>query len=279
MQNTKAALKQDVKREILRELQNGNSSYGYTPNYTRPNGSWNYRTWPDYNDLNQVKQEVMFELGEELYGNNYGNPYSTVAPYNRTIVDSIKQELMAEIEAQRATKFAQAAGYGQVLADPNLNRMVDERYRTLDNIRGDLRRELQAIHSAQSRAPVTDPQTRAIAESIALEANQQGVPLKDVIQRIEAKPGNTTGVWGRMSSMLNVGQRKGFLWGIGASAVAFLLWPSARNNLHSVAVRSVEGGMSWADRARSFVSGNGNDAPYQSPDPADPNKPDIDILQ
>lgn len=286
MQNTKEALKQDIKQEVMRELQYGNPGYNYAPvlNTPYPDYSSNGFKRFDAYDRDRIKQEIMYELADDMsvyppyYPSNAGS-YPVAGAYNETIADSIKNELLAEINARRTSQIIQQTGYGKVLSDQRLNRMINDRYRAVDNIRGDLRKELQSIHKMERRNPVTDPYTRSIAEAVAMEAREHGIPLEQVIQSLDGKAAAGNGLWSRFSNMLNVGQRKGFLWGIGAAAVAFMLWPSARNNLHSVAVRSVEGAMSWTDRARSFMGGANHEPGFDGPDGPGKDKPEIDVLQ
>ena len=55
--------------------------------------------------------------------------------------------------------------------------------------------------------------------------------------------------------MIITGQRKGFLYGGGGTILFNFLWPMIQNNMRSIAVRSMEEGMSMVDRAKTAVSG------------------------
>ncbi len=269
-------LKQEIKREVMAELQqriqpgyvpySGSAYYPkFTYNYPAPGAvqsSYRYSPVQSANpyapalspaELTSIKQEVMRDIQEEMHDGGYHSMAPVPDPYNRTIMDSVKNQLLAEIEVERSNRIAQASGYGQFLSDRNINRAIDQRYRTLDQIRDEVRKELQAINRLEKRSVNTDPQIRDIAHTIAWEARSQGMPLEEVIRQLNTAPGQGLGWWNRVTSMVNTGQRRGFLYGVGLAAIVALLWPSARNNLHSVAVRSLEEGMSLADRARSFV--------------------------
>ena len=265
MQATRNTLKQDIKREVMAELQQqplpGYSPYarpGYLPKYPYYNTSPTYHLSPQLYrpaqavELESLKQEVMREVQDDLfdYGTTWPMPPVT-NPYHRAIVDSVKGQMLAEIAAERTNHMAQTYGYGQLLSDQNINRAIGRRYRTLDQIRDEVRKELQAVNRLEKHSANTDPQILDIAHTIAWDARQQGVPLEEVIRRLNH--GTGTGWWNSVSAVVNTGQRRGFLYGVGVAAIVALLWPSARHNLHSVAVRSLEEGMSLADRARSFV--------------------------
>lgn len=298
MQPTRQTLKQDLKQEILAELQHRNQDIYVSDYYQtyapedRYRGNMEYRPELHPADIDRIKREVMLELQEEIPvyqhsgpGDHRVYPSSAYAAdaYKRTIVDSMKNELLAEMEAERATRTAEMYGYGKLLSDQKLNRMIDQRYRTFDNLKGEIRKELAAIKSTENRrAGTADPYIRDIAQSIAMEAREQGVPLDEVLQRLDRTGSRNMGWLGRMSGMMNVGQRKGVVYGIGAALLVYLLWPSARRNLHSVAVRSMEEGMALAERARSLVNRNKDYDPAgpnpQGEEPGDKN-PEIDLLQ
>ncbi len=294
MQATRQALKQDIKQEVLAEIQRRNHA-GYPDGYMyQPQSSYYADYYPlsrPYNsglsrpEVDRIKREVLQDLEDEMQEYPHPVPRPRTYPgsipgwssHDRNIIESIKTELLSEMEGMRSARMADTYGYGQILSDRKLNRMIDQRYNSLDNVRSDIRKELDQIRKMESRRS-PNPYIRDIAQSIAMEAREQGVPLEQVMQNLNTNSAGT-GLWGRMIGSLNTGQRRGFLYGLGAALLAYLVWPSARNNLHSVAVRSLEEGMSLADRARSFVSRTKDSADPELHDSGDKDQPEIDLLQ
>ena len=212
-----------------------------------------------------VKREVLAELRQ---GGDTGMPLGTSARYRpgsnappvtdragRAIKDSVKNEILAEIQTQQADQMAQAFGLGDTLSDQRIQQAVDARYRTIDNMKEDIKKELLAMQKIETQR-ARDPHISQIAGTLAEEARRQGIPLEQVMQSLDKKTPKNPGMMGRLTDMINTGQRKGFLFGMGAACLVYLLWPSAKNNLRTVAVRSVEEGISMVDRAKTFVKGH-----------------------
>lgn len=263
MYANKNSLIQDVKREVLAELSDLNSSP--IPNYPTGPG---YAGTPYFNNLNSL---------------NSFPPYPANHTY-QTMKESIKNEVLGEMQTQQTQQMAQMYGFDRLLSDQKLNQIVDGRYRALENMKTDLKKELMSIQRLESQRTV-DPYIRQVANSLVQEARQQGVPLEQVVQSLDQRSTAGAGIMSRMSNMLNTGQRKGFLYGLGAAFLFNLVWPSARNNLHSVAVRTMEEGMSLANRAKSFVGGH-HDPDLQmnfddfDSEPQGPRRPpEVDILK
>ncbi|HHU76645.1 MAG TPA: hypothetical protein GXZ24_07130 [Firmicutes bacterium] len=217
------ALADDVKREVLAELRRGSET-------NMPRGT-----------------------GARYRPGSYPPPVTDKA--GQAIRDSVKNEILAEIQAQRADQMAQAYGLGNTLSDHRIQQAIDARYRTIDNMKEDIKKELLAMQKIETQR-ARDPHISQIAGTLAEEARRQGIPLEQVMQSLDQKTLKNPGMMGKLTDMINTGQRKGFLFGIGAACLIYLLWPSAKNNLRSVAVRSVEEGMSMVDRAKTFVKGH-----------------------
>jgi len=242
------ALAQDVKREVLAEL--------WQDNYTDASRSGGYPYYSGHTSS--------WHRGDH-------NPYLNNQMY-QTIKDSVKNEVLAEVESQQMHRAAQVYGLDRSLSDRRLQRMVDARYRTIDNMKADIKRELQAFQRMETQRSA-DPYVRQVADVLLEEGQRRGIPLEQLIVGLDQKSPMGAGMMGRVTTMLNTGQRKGFLYGMGTAILFYLLWPSARNNMRSIAVRSVEEGMSMVDRAKTFIDGN-----YQQPPPAgfvnfDPEEP------
>lgn len=232
-----------------------------------------------------VKREVWAELQPEKwrgtqfsrydrdpYGmrqTNYNYPLSTSDSTYQIIKDDVRNEIMAQIQMEEADRLARMYGFDRALSNQRIQQLVDSRYRTVDELRSDLKRDLLALQKMEAeRTP--DPHVRQIADTLVQEASRQGVPLQQVTQQLNRRPAST-GILGWMSDLLNVGQRKGFLCGVGATLLAYLIWPGAQTNLRSVAVRSIEEGMSMVDKAKTFVSGQMQHCPQ--PNVTDQNPP------
>lgn len=215
-------------------------------------------------DIERLKREILLDLQEEAGEYQYPPPgyygtppaaLSPLNPYDQAVLDSVKRELLAGLEMRRAARHAEMYGYGNLVSDRSLNNMIEQRYRTLQNLRGDLRKELGALRAIEKQtASTADPHVKEIARSIVTQAREQGVPLDEVIKSLNGPSGIKENWRQRTFKVLNTGQRKGFLYGIGAAILAAMLYPPARQSLHSVAVRTMEGGMDLADRTRSLVS-------------------------
>lgn len=263
MYSNNNSLIQELKREVLSEL--NDPYYSTNPSFPINQG---YTSTPYLNNLNSFN-------GSPPYPGN--NTYQIMK-------ESVKNEILAEMQAQQTQQMAQMYGFDRILPDQKIKQIIDGRYRALDNMKTDLKKELQSIQRMENQR-TADPYIRQVANSLVQEARQQGVPLEQVVQSLDQKSAPGTGMMSRISNMLNTGQRRGFLYGIGAAFLFNLIWPSARNNLHSAAVRTMEEGMSLANRAKSFVGGH-NDAEMNmsfddfDSEPQGPRRPpEVDILK
>jgi len=182
---------------------------------------------------------------------------------HQTIKESVKNELLAEIEMQQMDRIAQIYGLERSLSDKKLQQKIDDRYRTIDNMKTDIKKDLLALQKMETQRS-GDPLIRQISGMLADESQRRGVPFGQLIAGLEQKTGTGSGMMGRISNMLNTGQRRGFMYGVGAMILCSLLLPSARNNMRSIAVRSVEEGISMVERAKSFVNSH-----YQQNPPTD----------
>jgi hypothetical protein len=235
------ALVQNVKQEVLSELQQGNY-FRASPLINYPNG---------YNRTGYVPQ---------WHQQNY-DPFITDQMY-QTVKDSVKNEVLTEIEMDRANRIARMYGIDNSLSDRRLQQMIDARYRTIDDMKADIKRELLALRRIDTQRS-GDPYIRQIANALVDESQRRGIPFNQLLDTLDQRNTGGTGLVGRVSDMLNVGQRKGFLCGMGASILFNLIWPFARGNMRSIAVRSLGEGMTMMDKAKSFVGGQYQ----QNPDP------------
>lgn len=230
MYSNEGALIQDVKREVLAELGEGRNTDVPNP-VSRPNNSDHTVQW---------------------HRDNY-NPYASNQMY-QTIKESVKNEILAEAEMQQADRLAQVHGVDRALSDQRLQRMIDARYQTINNMKEDIKKELQTFRRMETQRS-SDPNVRDIAGTLVKEGQRQGLSLEQLIAGLDQKNAAGTGITGRFSNMLNTGQRKGFLYGVGGTILFNFLWPLIQNNMRSIAVRSMEEGMSMVDRAKTVVSG------------------------
>lgn len=235
MYPNQTTLAQEVKREVLAELQPVN-----TPQLNNP------------------------VSGDQGQGGNL--PFASEQTY-QTVKNSVKNEVLAEIQRQQLDKTAQLYGLDRSLSDQRIQQLVDARLRTVDNLRTDIKKELLALQTGET-LPAGDPHTRQIAATLAEEARRQGISREQLVQTLEQKNTNGNGLSGRILEMLNTGQSKGFLSGIGATLLCqFVILPLLRGNMRSVAVRSMEEGMAIVDRAKNLVSGQQQQGTPQQPPP------------
>lgn len=226
-----------------------------------------------------VKREVMAELRQGGY-TNVAQPWGLAGSQGQTyqtVKDSVKNEVLADIQMQQVDKMAQLYGLDRSLSDHKISQMVDARYRTIDNLKSDLKNELLAVQRLDAQR-TSDPYIREIANVLLEEARRQQVPLEQLTQSLDRKTAGGTNVMGKVSTIINTGQRKGFLYGVGAMLLLHLLRPS---KLQSVVVRSMEEGMAMVDRAKSFVSSHQNPSPAFEPPAPQPegNPPEGDHHQ
>ncbi len=221
-------LARDVKREVLAELRQGNHNYTHNPHY-----------------------------GDQMLWRSY-SPQATNQTY-QTVKDSVKNEILSEIQTQQADRAARMYGIDRSLSDQNIQQMVAARYRTIDDIKSDIKKELLALQSIDAIRS-KDPYISQIAEILTEESRRQGIPLTQVLGSLDQKGAWGGGIMKKLMDMLNKGQRKGFLCGAGSAILFNFLWPLAKSNMKSVAVRSMEEGMSVMDKAKSFMGS-------QSPQP------------
>jgi hypothetical protein len=223
--------------------------------YARPLGTENLQRL-NARDRERLKQEILWDLRPDLeeYSSAYfdrgrGNSYYRSGA-ERTMASNIKNELLAEIDAANYDRPGAADGWRNMVSERNIDRLINQHYRNLDNLRGDIRQELEAIRDIEKRMNgISDPQVREAVRSVVWEARQEGVPLDEVIKRLNERVGMG---WGqRVGSWFNSSQGRGFLWGIGATVVATMLFPATRNGLRNVAVKMMEGTMNLAEQANT----------------------------
>ena len=135
-----------------------------------------------------IKQEVLAELrqrknpaGPGAGGNpippGFGipgqggrpNPYTVET--GQTIKDSVKNEIMAEIQMQQADQLARLYGVDRSLSDQRIQQMIDARYRTIDNMKTDVKRELLALQKIEEQRG-KDPYISQIAGGAIVNAAQ-----------------------------------------------------------------------------------------------------------
>lgn len=239
MYSNEGALIQDIKREVLAELlEGGNTNVPHLAGH--PNNSDHMVQW---------------------HSDNY-DPYASNQMY-QTIKESVKNEILAEAEMQQADRLAQVHGVDRALSNQRLQRMIDARYRTINNMKEDIKKELQTFRKMEAQRS-GDPNIRDIAGTLAREGQRQGIPLEQLIAGLDQKAAEGIGITGRLSNMINTGQRKGFLCGVGGTLLFNFLWPLIQNNMRSIAVRSMEEGMSMVDQAKTVVYGQNQQNPSTS---------------
>ncbi|MHB1421536.1 MAG: hypothetical protein ACYCX4_18485 [Bacillota bacterium] len=246
------ALMEAIKQDIIQELESQRpSTHTRQKSYPEASGQGAYRSGPRQSwgpaDMERIKREVLRDLQGDLEDQNY-------YPSNhRALVDSVKNEVIAEMEAYNAAQRAATYGYGNQYTNQNLNKMVDQRYRVIENTKRDLRRELEAIRNIENKTTASNPYVREMAGSIIKEAQEQGMSMDEVIKILNGQGSSKSNWRYRMTDWLSIGQRKGFFYGVGTTLLAAMIFPAVNRNMRSVAVRTLEEGMDLADKARSFV--------------------------
>lgn len=197
--------------------------------------------------IEDVKREVLDDLRQRRHFTPAENHLY------ESIKDSVKNEIWAQMEMEQANQLARYHGLDQSLSDRRLEKMVHDRYRTIDSMKADLKKELLALQRMETRRS-RDPQVREIADVLVEESQRRGIPMEHLIAGLDRKSPMGTGMTNRLSGILNSGQRTGFLYGMGTAVLCYLLWPAARNNMRSMALRSIEEGVSMVDQVKNFVS-------------------------
>ncbi len=227
MYSNAKTLAQDVKREVVNELREGN--YAHYPQFNRYSGN-------DY--------------GPRGYWGDY--PPYVINPTYQTVKDNVKDEVLAQIQMEQAEHMARRYGFDRALSDRRIQQMVDSHYRSIGDMKADILKDLLAVKGVEA-VRTKDPYIRQITNDIIREAKYQGIPLQQVTQHLgqQSRPGS--GIFPQIMEVINKGQRRGLLCGIGMALLGHHLF--SRGKLRSVAVRSLEEGMSVVDRAKSFVGG------------------------
>lgn len=226
-------LAQDIKQEVLADLRQRNQTHYPLPRSDMFPDSYSYGSQGPWDD-------------------HY--PYTADHTYN-TIKNSVKNEILNEINMQQTDQLAQAYGLNRSLSDQRVQRMIDNRYRSIDDLKGDIKRDILAFQRMEAQRS-RNPYTRQAANTLIDEAQRRGMPLEQLVQGLDQRTGARSGIMARLSDMLNAGQRKGFLSGVAMMILCNMLFPSIKNDMQSVAVRSVEEGMSMVERAKTFISGH-----------------------
>ncbi|NMB40688.1 MAG: hypothetical protein GX996_01980 [Firmicutes bacterium] len=244
-------LAQEVKQEVIADLQRGN-----------------FTGIPQPGRL----QYPNFEAQGQWEDISLGNPDQTY----QTVKESVKNEILADMQMQQLDRMAQVYGLDRSLSDRKIQQMIDARYQAIDNLKADIKKELLALQETETQR-ARDPYIRQTANLLAEEARRQGIPQEQLVRSLDQKTSTGTGLMGRLSEELNRGQRRGFLYGVGMGILCHLLLPSSRKTMRSIAVHSMEEGIAMVDRAKSFVSGRpqqgpppNSAAPVQQPPPQQP---------
>ncbi|NMB35590.1 MAG: hypothetical protein GX989_04805 [Firmicutes bacterium] len=254
MYPSQRALAQEVKQEVIAELQQGN-----------------YTSAPPPGSFSNLPYGVQGQWG------GY-SPYVAADQTYQTIKNSVKNEVLSEIQRQQVDKMAQVYGLDRSLSDQKIQQMIDARYRSIDNLKSDIKKELLALQGMEAQR-ATDPFIRQTAYTLLEEARRQGIPEEKLMQSLERRTAKGSGMVGWLQEVFNSGHRRGILYAIGMLIFCHLVVPSLRNNMRSVAVRSVEEGMAMVDRAKSFVcSRQQQSPPTDSTDPS-PEQPPPDWEQ
>ena len=93
-QSTKQALAEDIKREILMDLQRSNTRKAYDPSYSAP-------VQTDRNLIESIKREILMEL--EI-------PQQQLQAANTPFVEAVKRDVLALIRAEMRMSPANAYG-------------------------------------------------------------------------------------------------------------------------------------------------------------------------
>lgn len=237
-----ASIKADVLAEIEAEQEAAenrgfaNTAVPYTGSYT---GS---KLSPGERDL--IKWEIMRDL-------NSGDLRPARA-VDKAVVDNIKHELLAELEANRYGRSARTDGWRDILSDRSIDRRINQQYSDLRTLRSEIRRGLQAVQDTERRLDsIADPLVRDAVSTILRETRQEGIPLNQVINRLSTDGGRTAGFGQRVANWFGPGAGRGFLGGLGVSLLAALLVPATRGSLRNVGIRVMESSMDFADQTRS----------------------------
>jgi len=219
----------DVKREVLNELRGG--TYAQDPQFNRYSG---------YND------------GPQGYWGDY--PSYMASPTYQTIKDSVKDEVLAQIQMEQGEHMARMHGFDRALSDRRIQQMVDSRHRSIENMKADIRRDLLAIQGMEA-ARNKDPYIRQITNDIVREARYQGVPLQQVTQHLGHQSGLGSGILSPIMEVINKGQRRGLLCGIGMTLLGHISSPGVNSALWQFA--PWRRACLWLTRQSPSLGGNG----------------------
>ncbi|MHB1125472.1 MAG: hypothetical protein ACYC2T_00725 [Bacillota bacterium] len=252
------ALMEAIKKDIFQELE---ARRPYAP-FGQNQGAYRSRRKSlSPAEVERIKREVLMDLQGEFDDDYYrpevrgyrNAPGMYANPYHKAVVESVKNDVIMEMEAYNAAQRAAAFGYGNMVSDQNLHKLVNQRFQAMENTKRDLRKELEAIRNIENKTANSNPYIQEMAGSIIKEAREQGMSLDEVIKILNGQSGLKSNWRNRAADWLGIGQRKGFFYGVGATLLAAMIFPAVNRNMHSVAVRTIEEGMDLADKARSFV--------------------------
>ncbi len=200
-----------------------------------------------------IKRDVLRQLNDDIYEMGY-NSYMPYAQnkVDRIVIENIKNELLAELATAQYAPGVQSDGWRTVLSDRNIDRRINQQYGNLRSLRKDIRRGLQSAQSTEQRLNrIADPQVRQAVHTIVQEARQEGIPLEQVINSLDANSQYRAGFGQRVGGWLGSGAGRGFLGGIGISLAIALLLPSTRGGLRNIGIKMMENSMDLADQTQT----------------------------
>jgi len=235
------ALKQAIKRDVLAEIeaeQEAAENRGFASGLSHT----------DYNLTSRERDLIKWEIMRDLHNGNLRR----AGAVDKAVVDNIKHEILAELEANRYGRSARGDDWRDVLSDQSIDRRINQQYRDLRALRGEIRRGLQSVRETERRLDsISDPLVRDAVYAILQETRQEGIPLNQVINHLGPDRARASGFGQRVTNWFGPGAGRGFLGGVGVSLLAALLIPAARGSLRNVGIKVMESSMDFADQTRS----------------------------
>lgn len=147
--------------------------------------------------------------------------------------ESLKEQIIAQLLAQR------------------INLPSNGYQRALEETTRELLQEINRLQWIQEKAgDGYNPRVRGGDTAFVSQLNGTG-RLEDVIKTLDTKTRSKIQGW---LNMLDNGQGKGFLYGLGMAALLGILLPSNGHKIQSMVFNTAHEGMSLLERARSMVA-------------------------
>jgi hypothetical protein len=168
---------------------------------------------------------------------------------DRQMVNSIKEEILADLKAQKEEERRYERRSGNYLREDR-SRNSGFQYSDDNVVREEILKELRAVEEIEKRlARRSNPHTAGLVRELLEEAREKGMTVSELIQAMSGRKPNLRN---RLSDMLFNSQR--FPLGVGAVLLGLLLIPAARGGLRPLARKIVEEFINMSEKTQTVIA-------------------------